>query len=99
MIDDNGKWIENLSDTSTAWNHQWRTRGSQPGFDVKQTSQFLIAKSADDGLTWSEPVNLTRRCKKARLVVVGACSGQWITLEDGTLVFPTQGRNNTGTFL
>jgi len=96
VIDDNGKWIENLSDTSTAWNHQWRTRGSQPGFDVKQTSQFLIAKSADDGLTWSEPVNLTRMCKKPDWWLWAPAPGNGITLEDGTLVFPTQGRNITG---
>ena len=96
VIDDNGKWIENLTDTSTAWNHQWRTRGSQPGFDVRQTSQFLIAKSSDDGLTWSEPVNLTRMCKKADWWLWAPAPGNGITLEDGTLVFPTQGRDNTG---
>lgn len=59
-----GKWIENLTDTSTVWNHQWRAHGSQPGYDVKQSSQFLISKSTDDGLTWSEPRNITRQVKK-----------------------------------
>lgn len=96
VIHDNGRWIENLSDSSTAWNHQWRTRGSQPGFDVKQTSQFLIARSSDDGLTWSEPVNLTRMCKKEEWWLWAPAPGNGITLEDGTLVFPTQGRNKTG---
>jgi len=96
VIDDNGRWVENLSDTSTAWNHQWRTRGSQPGFDVKETSQFLISKSADDGLTWSEPVNLTRMCKKEDWWLWAPAPGNGITLADGTLVFPTQGRDKTG---
>ncbi|RZK47567.1 MAG: sialidase, partial [Pedobacter sp.] len=64
VIDKTGKWVENLTDTSTAWNHQWRDKGSQPGFDVKQTSQFLITKSTDNGKTWSEPLNLTKMCKK-----------------------------------
>jgi sialidase-1 len=96
VLDDNGRWIENLSDTSTAWNHQWRTRGSQPGFDVKETSQFLISKSADDGLTWSEPVNLTRMCKKEDWWLWAPSPGNGITLADGTLVFPTQGRDKTG---
>ena len=53
VLDENGKWIKGLTDSSTVWNHQWRNKGSQPGFDVKETSQFLIAKSTDDGLTWS----------------------------------------------
>lgn len=96
VIDDNGRWVENLSDTSTAWNHQWRTRGSQPGFDVKQTSQFLIAKSSDDGLTWNDPVNLTHMCKTEDWWLWAPAPGNGITLEDGTIVIPTQGRNKTG---
>ncbi len=59
VLDKNGKWIEGLTDTSKAWNHQWIDKGSQPGFDVKQTSQFLIVKSTNNGETWSEPINLT----------------------------------------
>ena len=39
-------------------------RASQPGFDVKETSQFLLTHSDDDGLTWSEPVNLQRYARK-----------------------------------
>lgn len=60
VLDGNtGKWIEGLTQDSTRWMHQWRARGSQPGLGVKETSQFLITKSTDDGLTWSEPVNIT----------------------------------------
>ena len=96
VINDKGKWIENLSDTSQAWNHQWRNKGSQPGFDVKQTSQFLIARSTDDGKTWSEPVNLTRMCKKSEWWLWASAPGNGITMENGTLVLPTQGRNREG---
>lgn len=96
VINDEGKWIDNLTDTSTAWNHQWRTRGSQPGFDVKQTSQFLLAESSDDGLTWSQPVNLTRMCKLKEWWLWAPAPGSGIKLEDGTLVLPTQGRDRTG---
>ncbi len=96
VLDQDGKWIENLTDTSTAWNHQWRNKGSQPGFDVKQTSQFLITKSTDNGKTWSEPVNLTRMCKKEEWWLWAPAPGAGITLKDGTLVFPTQGRDATG---
>lgn len=96
VIDKNGKWIEGLTDSSKAWNHQWRDKGSQPGFDVKQSSQFLIVKSTDEGKTWSEPINLTRMCKKEEWWLWAPGPGHGITLNDGTLVFPTQGRDKNG---
>ncbi len=96
VLNEEGKWIENLADTSKDWNHQWRNKGSQPGFDVKQTSQFLIVKSIDDGKTWSEPVNVTRMCKKENWWLWAPAPGHGITMSDGTLVFPTQGRDDTG---
>ena len=96
VLDKNGKWIEGLTDSSIAWNHQWRDKGSQPGFDVKQSSQFLIVKSTDEGKTWSEPINLTRMCKKEEWWLWAPGPGHGITLNDGTLVFPTQGRDKNG---
>lgn len=91
-----GKWIENLTDTSTVWNHQWRAHGSQPGYGVKQSSQFLISKSTDDGLTWSEPRNITRQVKKEKWWLLAPAPGRGITMGDGTLVFPVEGRNEMG---
>jgi sialidase-1 len=96
VLDSNGKWIEGLNNDSANWNHQWRDKGSQPGFDEKQTSQFLITKSTDNGKTWSEPVNLTKMCKKESWWLWAPAPGKGITLKDGTLVFPTQGRDDTG---
>jgi sialidase-1 len=96
VLDKNGKWIEGLTDSSKAWNHQWREKGSQPGFDVKQSSQFLIVKSTDEGKTWSEPINLTKMCKKEEWWLWAPGPGHGITLNDGTLVFPTQGRDKNG---
>lgn len=96
LLDDNGKWIKGLDENSTARNHQWSKKGSQPGFDVKQTSQFMIAKSTDDGQSWSEPVNLTKMCKKEEWWLWAPAPGAGITLDDGTLVFPTQGRDENG---
>ncbi|TKG96418.1 sialidase [Puteibacter caeruleilacunae] len=96
VISPEGKWIEGLNEKSNAWNHQWRNKGSQPGFGVKQTSQFIIAKSTDDGKTWGEPVNLTKMCKKEEWWLWAPAPGNGITLKDGTLVFPTQGRNYDG---
>lgn len=91
-----GKWIKNLSDTSTVWNHQWKTRGSQPGYDVKESSQFMIVKSTDDGLTWSRPINITKQVKNKKWWLLAPAPGHGITLEDGTLVFPTEGRLEDG---
>ena len=96
VLDNNGKWIEGLTDSSKAWNHQWREKGSQPGFDEKRTSQFLIIKSIDDGKTWSDPINLTKMCKKDEWWLWAPAPGHGITLENGTLVFPTQGRDKNG---
>lgn len=91
-----GKWVEGLTADSTRWLHQWRAKGSQPGFGVKETSQFLITKSSDDGLTWSEPINITS-AKKKEWWLFAPAPGQGITMTDGTLVFPTQGRDEKGT--
>lgn len=96
VIDEEGKWLANLTKDSTAWNHQWRNKGSQPGLGVKQTSQFLIAKSSDDGQTWGEPLNLTEMCKKEEWWLWAPAPGNGITLNDGTLVIPTQGRDRNG---
>ena len=91
-----GKWVPGLTQDSTRWIHQWRAKGSQPGFGVKETSQFLIAKSTDDGATWSEPINITRQTKRQAWWLFAPAPGHGITLRDGTLVFPTQGRDEKG---
>ena len=96
LLDTNGKFIEGLSDTSTAWNHQWRNKGSQPGRGVKQTAQFLITKSTDNGRTWGEPVNLTEKIKPENWWLWAPAPGAGITMSNGTLVFPTQGRDSSG---
>lgn len=96
VITSEGKWIEGLSEDSKAWNHQWRNKGSQPGLRVKETSQFLIVKSTDDGKTWGKPVNLTPMCKDPKWWLWAPAPGHGITLNDGTLVFPTQGRDEHG---
>jgi len=96
VLDKSGKWIEGLTEESDAWEHQWKDKGSQPGFGVKETSQFLITKSNDDGKTWSEPLNITRMGKKKEWWLWAPAPGHGITLDDGTLVIPTQGRDETG---
>ena len=92
-----GKFIEGLGPESTEWNHQWRSHGSQPGYDVTQSSQYLIARSTDDGLTWSEPENITRQVKPEHYWLMAPAPGAGITLEDGTLLIPSEGRDEKGT--
>jgi sialidase-1 len=96
VLDPEGKWIEGLTEASGEWEHQWRRKGSQPGFGPKQTSQFIISKSTDDGQTWGGPENLTRMCKKEEWWLWAPAPGRGITMDDGTLVFPTQGRDASG---
>jgi sialidase-1 len=96
VLNEQGKWIEGLNEESKDWNHQWKSKGSQQGFDVKQTAQFLIVKSEDHGKSWSQPVNITRQCKQEDWWLWAPAPGQGITLRDGTIVFPTQGRDKTG---
>lgn len=96
VINNEGKWLEGLTEESEDWNHQWRDKGSQPGFGVKQTSQFLLVKSTDDGKTWSKPVNITKMCKKESWWLWAPAPGRGIVMNDGTLVFPSQGRDENG---
>lgn len=96
VLDKEGKFIEGLEETSSHWQHQWRHKGSQPGFSPRETSQFLITQSSDDGKTWSAPINITPTTKKEAWWLYAPAPGNGITMVDGTLVFPTQGRDENG---
>lgn len=76
--------------------HQWVGKGSEPGFGIHETSQFMMVTSDDDGKTWSEPENWTRRLKEEEWHLFAPAPGNGISLEDGTLVMPTQGRDENG---
>ena len=76
--------------------HQWKGLGSEPGFGIDQTSQFLMVYSDDEGLTWSAPRNLTRSLKKEEWYLFAPAPGNGIVLSEGTLVIPTQGRDEKG---
>lgn len=76
--------------------HQWKGKGSEPGHSIHKSSQFMFVRSIDDGLTWSEPVNWTQRLKEEKWHLFAPAPGNGITLSDGTLVIPTQGRDEEG---
>ncbi len=76
-----------------AGKHQWRADGSEPGFEIGKAAQFLMVTSNDDGKTWSKPQNMTRTWKKPEWILYAPSPQQGITLADGTLAMPTQGRD------
>ncbi|HIE97827.1 MAG TPA: exo-alpha-sialidase, partial [Fuerstia sp.] len=71
----------------------WSDDGSEPGFKIGKSAQFLMVRSKDDGLTWSEPENLTRRLKQKSWWLFAPSPQQGINLPDGTLVMPVDGRD------
>jgi sialidase-1 len=73
--------------------HQWSGDGSEPGFEIGKTAQFLMVRSRDDGLTWSKPENMTRKLKKREWILLAPAPQQGLTLRDGTLVMLGEGRD------
>ena len=71
-------------------------RGSEPGYEIERTAQFMMVRSTDDGQTWSKPENWTRQLKQEDWWLFAPAPGNGITLADGTLVLPTQGRDAKG---
>ncbi len=76
-----------------AGKHQWQGDGSEKGFEIGKSAQMLMIRSKDDGKTWSKPKNMTRTWKKKDWILYAPSPQQGIALRDGTLVMPTQGRN------
>ena len=78
---------------AATWSHGERSwHGSGPGLEPEETGQLMLAKSEDDGLTWSAPVNITKQVKTPEWRFVLQGPGKGITMRDGTLVFPAQFR-------
>ncbi|MDL2322545.1 exo-alpha-sialidase [Bacteroidales bacterium OttesenSCG-928-A17] len=77
-----------------AWTHgmgngrAWHN--SQQGMDVQHTAQLVLAKSDDDGKTWSKPINITPQVKDPSWYFLLQGPGNGITMDDGTIVFATQ---------
>lgn len=77
-----------------AWTHGMGNQrawwSSHQGMDMNHTSQLVLAKSTDDGKTWSKPINITEQVKDPSWYFLLQGPGRGITMDDGTLVFPTQ---------
>ena len=76
---------------SATWSHGNRSwRGSGPGLTPKETGQWILVKSDDDGVTWSDPINITKQIKKPEWCFLLQGPGKGITMSDGTIVLPAQ---------
>ena len=73
--------------------HQWVDDGSEPGYEIGKSAQFLMVRSRDDGLTWTEPENMTRQLKQSEWILLAPSPQAGITLRDGTVVMPGEGRD------
>ncbi|SHJ33087.1 sialidase-1 [Tangfeifania diversioriginum] len=83
-------WISGFSEKDMLW---W---ASKPGMKPTETGQFVLVKSTDDGLTWSDPINITEQIKDPAWQLLFQGPGRGITLNDGTLVFPAQFKADIG---
>lgn len=83
-------WMSGSSHEKALW---WE---SQPGMLPNETGQFILVKSTDDGLSWSDPINITEQIKDPKWQLLLAGPGCGISLDDGTLVFPAQYKADIG---
>lgn len=76
---------------AATWSHGDRSwRGSGQGLTPEQTGQLMLVRSDDDGVTWSEPINITPQIKRPEWCFILQGPGKGITMADGTLVFAAQ---------
>ena len=76
---------------AATWSHGNRSWiGSQPGMEPHQTGQLMLVRSDDDGVTWSQPINITQQVKRPEWSFILQGPGKGITMQDGTIVFAAQ---------
>lgn len=76
---------------ASTWSHGNRSWvGSGPGLKPDETGQLMLVRSDDDGLTWSQPINITEQIKNPEWSFILQGPGKGISMRDGTLVFAAQ---------
>jgi len=76
---------------AATWSHGDRSwMGSGQGMAPEETGQLMLVRSDDDGVTWSEPINITKQVKQPEWCFLLQGPGKGITMQDGTLVFAAQ---------
>ena len=81
-------WVAGIWAHGHPGKRNWFASGQ--GMEPTETSQFVLVKSEDDGLSWSDPINITSQIKHPNWHLLLQGPGKGITLKDGTLVFPAQ---------
>lgn len=76
-------WCHGMGNQRAWWS-------SCQGMDVYETAQLVLCYSDDDGLSWSDPVNVTPQVKKPEWHFLLQGPGRGIVADDGTLIFPIQ---------
>lgn len=61
---------------------------SKAGIDESTTGHIYVIKSDDDGLTWSEPLNINSMVKNPEWLCALAAPGRGFQMKNGTLVIP-----------
>ena len=84
-------WMSGASADQMLW---W---ASKPGLKPEETGQFILVKSMDDGLTWSQPINITGQIKEPGWQLLLQGPGRGIVMKNGILVFPAQFKSDLGT--
>lgn len=84
-------WMSGASADQMLW------YASKPGITPEETGQFLLVKSTDDGVTWSEPVSITGQIKDPSWQLLLQGPGRGLVMKNGTLVFPAQFKTDLGT--
>lgn len=79
-----GYWAHGVGNDRAWWNVR---QGMTP---EEQAAQVVLAKSTDNGKTWSKPINITDQVKSPHWYITLQGPGRGITMKDGTLVFAFQ---------
>jgi len=75
-------------------NNGWS--GSGPGLTPEETGQFVLVYSDDNGVTWSDAINITAQIKDPAWNLCFQGPGNGFTARDGTLVMPAQYKDAAG---
>ena len=82
---------------SAIWSKGDRTfLSSGAGLTPDETAQWLMVSSDDNGNNWSSIENITTQVKRPEWKLLFQAPGSGISLQDGTLVFPAQFKDETG---